>query len=238
MEPAKTESEHKAAALDALVDAALMHVMFDGWGSATFKAAVADSGVNRELARQAAPRGAVDLAVALHRRGDARMCAALAAADMSALRYSEKVAFAVRKRLVLAAPHREAVRRSTALFSLPSHGPEGTALIWGTADAIWRSLGDTSDDVNYYTKRMTLGGVYAATLLFWLGDDSEDFANTRAFLDRRIADVMRMEKLKSTIKSTPLGKMVMAGAGQILGRIRAPEQAVPTDLPGYTGPQG
>lgn len=233
----KTEADHKAAALDALIDAALMHVMFDGWTPTTFKAALADSGVDEGLAHQAAPRGAVSLAVAFHKRGDAQMTAAVEAADMSEMRYSEKVAFAVRTRLEVASKHREAVRRGVTLFSLPHHGPEGTSMVWGTADAIWKVLGDTSDDFNYYTKRATLSGVYSSTLLFWLGDDSEDFADTWAFLERRIDDVMQIEKVKSAVKSNPLGKMMMAGPEMLFSMIKAPKVGVPEDLPGYTGPQ-
>ncbi|MEM7439226.1 MAG: COQ9 family protein [Pseudomonadota bacterium] len=233
----KTESDHKAEALDALVDAALMHVMFDGWTPTTFQAAVADSGVDDALAQQAAPRGAIDLAVAFHKRGDRQMVAAIDAADMSDMRYSEKVAFAVRTRLEAAAKHREAVRRGATLFSLPHNGPEGTSMVWGTADAIWRALGDTSEDFNYYTKRATLSGVYTSTLLYWLGDDSEDFANTWAFLDRRIEDVMQIEKVKSAMKSNPLGKMVLAGPEMLFSLIKAPKPSVPEDLPGYTGPR-
>ena len=71
---------------------------------------------------------------------------------------------------------------------LPHMAPEGARLIWGTADRIWTALGDTSDDVNWYTKRATLSGVYAAVVLYWLGDDSTDGQATRAFIDRRISD--------------------------------------------------
>ncbi len=57
------------AAKDAVLDAALAHVPFDGWSEATFRAAVADSGVAPGLAQALFPRGAVDLALAYHQRG-------------------------------------------------------------------------------------------------------------------------------------------------------------------------
>ena len=99
------------------------------------------------------------------------MVAALNAADLEAMRYSERVAFAVRARLEAA--DKEAVRRGMSLFTLPQYAAEGTGLVFSTVSLIWEALGDTSTDVNWYTKRATLAGVYSAVLLYWLGDESD-----------------------------------------------------------------
>lgn len=206
-----------------LVEAALAHVAFDGWSQATFDAAVADSDVDPVVARAICPRGAVDLAVAFHEAGDSQMVAALAEADLSEMRFRDKVAFAVRKRLELC-PDKEAVRRGSTLFALPQYAPTGTRLIWGTADAIWTALGDTSEDLNWYTKRATLSGVYASTVLFWLGDESADHVESWAFLDRRIDNVMQFEKAKGAFQNSPIGKMLEAPLAS-LGRIKAPKTA-------------
>ena len=216
-----------------LIAAALANVAFDGWSEATFRVAVADSGVDPALARALFPRGGVDLALAYHAAGDRAMTAALAAEDLSALRFRDRVARAVLVRLGLA--DREAVRRGMTLFSLPAHAAEGTRALWGTADAIWTALGDTSDDVNWYTKRATLSAVYAATVLFWLGDDSSGQEATRDFLDRRIEGVMRFEKAKASFAANPLGRALMAGPFGLLSRIRAPRPAA--DLPGRMSPR-
>ncbi|MDU8909894.1 COQ9 family protein [Aestuariicoccus sp. MJ-SS9] len=220
---------------DALLDAALMHVAFDGWSETAFKAAVADTGMDPVLARSLCPRGAVDLAMAFHRRGDDAMVERLAATDMTGMRFRDKVALAVRLRLE-AVEDREAVRRGTTLFALPMHAADGARLIWGTADRIWTALGDTSDDVNWYTKRATLSGVYSATVLYWLGDDSLDHQATWEFLDRRIDDVMRIEGLKASARKNPLLSRLMAGPDMVLSRIRAPRAAA--DIPGQWGGKG
>ena len=123
------------------------------------------------------------------------------------------------------------VRRGSALFALPLYAADGARALWGTADAIWVALGDTSTDVNWYSKRATLSAVYAATVLYWLGDDSPDHETTWAFLDRRIADVMAFEKVKASFNANPFGKALMEGPLAILHRIRAPRAA--QDLPGY-----
>lgn len=212
------------------LDAALAHVPFDGWSAVSFAAALEDTGVAPELARALLPRGAVDLAMAFHRRGDAQLAEALQKADLGDMRFRDRIAYGVRLRLDIAAPHKEAVRRGTTLFALPNHAADGTRCLWETADTIWTALGDTSDDVNWYTKRMTLSGVHAATTLFWLGDDSPDHEATWAFLDRRIDNVMQIEGAKATIRKSPVLKGIFAGPMWLMGRIKAP--APTPDMPG------
>lgn len=214
----------------AVLDAALPHVPFDGWSDATLLAAADDSGQNRALVQALFPRGGVDLALAYHRAGDAAMVQALAAADLAEMRFRDRVAHAIRLRLEHA--DRELVRRGSTLFALPQHAADGAKAIWGTADAIWTALGDTSDDVNWYSKRASLSAVYGATVLFWLGDDSTEHQATWEFLDRRIDNVMQFEKAKAAFAANPLGKALMSGPFKVLERIRAPQQR--TDLPGRT----
>lgn len=214
------------AAADRLLDAALDHVPFDGWGDATLEAAARDTGLDLALARVLFPRGGLDLALAYHRRGDAAMRAALGAVDLTALRYRERVTLAVRKRLESA--DREAVRRAATLMALPHNAPEAARALWTTADAIWTALGDTSDDGNWYSKRAILSAVYSATVLFWLGDESENSAETWAFLDRRIEDVMTFEKTKAQIKASPVLSATVGMPFRLLDRLKKPQAPGPT----------
>jgi len=204
-----------------LAQAALIHVPFDGWSDATFKAACADAGVAESLARVHCPRGAVDLAVTAHAMGDAELRRRMAAADLSGLRYRDRVAFAVMQRLD-AAGDREVVRRATALFALPHLATDGARAIWRTADTIWTALGDTSDDLNWYSKRAILSGVYGATVLYWLGDDTPGLSATRDFLDRRIAGVMALEATKAKLRDNPLTKPLMAMQARFAAGFKAP----------------
>lgn len=213
-----------------LLDAALMHVPFDGWSETTFKAAMADTGISNAMARGLFPRGAIDLAAAYHRRGDAAMEAALNARDLSDMRFRDKVALAVRLRLETV-EDKETVRRGATLFALPMHAAEGTRLIWGTSDRIWTALGDTSQDINWYTKRATLSGVYSSTVLYWLGDDSLNHQATWAFLDRRIDNVMQIEQVKARVRKSPGLGPLMTRTEDFLSRIRPPKPKR-SDLPG------
>lgn len=220
-----------------LLQAALMHVPFDGWSETTFRAAIRDTEVTPSVARAICPRGAVDLAVAFHKAGDAAMIARLNETDLSGLKFREKVTSAVRFRLE-AIEDKEAVRRGTTLFALPMYAADGVKLVWGTSDAIWTALGDTSEDLNWYTKRATLSGVYSATVLYWLGDESPDHMATWEFLDRRIADVMRIEEVKARARNTPGLSQLMAGPNWLMRQIRAPGGVPRSDLPGsWTAPR-
>ena len=230
---AKTEKPK----IETLLDAALNHVAFDGWSPATFSAAARDAGMTEAEARGLAPRGAVDLAVAYHRRGDRAMIDRLKTTDLSGLRFRDKVATALRFR-VEAMDDREAVRRATALFSLPNHAAEGARLIWETADHVWTALGDTSDDLNWYSKRATLSAVWASVVLYWLGDDSAGQADTIAFIDRRIEDVMRIEKVKGQLRENPLTKPFMELQSKLFRNVRMPDMSHLNDLPGrWQGPR-
>jgi ubiquinone biosynthesis protein COQ9 len=231
--PHKTEDEHLYEARERLIEAALPHVVFDGWSAATLNAAIAESGVDAELARLAFPRGGIDMALAFHRRADRALADELAAmnagADLESMRIRDRIAHCVRRRIELVAEHRDAVRRGATLLALPLHAPEGARAIWETADIIWTACGDTATDYNWYTKRMILGSVYSATVLYWLGDASPNFANTWAFLERRIEDIMRFEKTKAQLSENPLVRAAMWGPMQVLNMVRAP--GAPPDAP-------
>ena len=223
---------------EVLLDAALPHVAFEGWSPSAFKAAWRESGLGEAAARAACPRGAVDLAVAFHERGDRRMEAVLRADALEEMRIRERITHAVRVR-VEAIGDKEAARRAATLFAVPHMAPEGARLIWSTADAIWIAAGDASDDVNWYTKRATLSAVYGSTVLYWLGDESPGAAETWSFLDRRIEDVMNFERFKGTAGSNPVLRTVLAGPLWVLGRVKAPPRMPRGDMPGlWPDPSG
>jgi ubiquinone biosynthesis protein COQ9 len=128
------------------------------------------------------------------------MRARLAQVDMAALKIRMRIALAVKTRIAILRPHKEAARRAAAFLSLPPHAPLAAKLLYRTVDAIWRAAGDTATDFNFYSKRGILAGVYTATLLRWFNDASEDEGPTDAFLAARIENVMQFEKFKARAK--------------------------------------
>jgi ubiquinone biosynthesis protein COQ9 len=202
-----------------LVEAMLPHVPFDGWTEGALETAAAELGVKPAVARLAFPGGAFQMVDAYIRTADAKMIAALDNPEFHALKVRQKITTAIRTRLGQAAPHREAIRRAAAVLAFPANARKTAGLTWRTADTIWRLAGDTATDFNHYSKRALAGSVYAATLLYWLNDESEGSADTWAFLDRRIANVMAIETTKAKLKARGGERPSLL---TFLGRLRYP----------------
>jgi ubiquinone biosynthesis protein COQ9 len=185
---------------EALLKATLPHVPFDGWTRTALLAGARDCGMETALADNAFPGGMAELLDFYHRAADIEMVRALEARpDLAAMKIRDKVAFAIRLRLEANAAHREAIRQALSFLALPIHAPLAAKCLYRTVDAIWYAVGDRSTDFSFYTRRGLLAGVYAGTVLYWLNDKSEGFADSWAFLDRRIADVMRIYDLRARI---------------------------------------
>lgn len=218
-DPGQPAAKKRTAERDRLVDAALAHVPFDGWTRVALVAGAEDAGL-AEFGRGASavdrlfPLGPRDAVAHFLDLADRRMVEAFASRGLGNLKVRERVAAAVRIRLEQAEPHREAVRKTLAFLALPGNATLGAQALYRTVDEIWHACGDTATDFNFYSKRALLAGVYSTTVLFWLDDESTDRAETWAFLDRRIADVMRIPKLSARVRETvervkgPLSRLV------------------------------
>jgi ubiquinone biosynthesis protein COQ9 len=194
------------ATRDKILEATLAHVAFDGWTQAALMAGVKDAGFQREMALRAFPGGMSELVEHFAGWADRRMLAALEKRNLAPMKVRERVAAAIRARLEALSPHREAVRRLLAYLALPGHTGLAAKLTWHTVNAVWYAAGDTATDFNYYTKRTLLVPVYTTTVLYWLSDDSDGFVETWGYLDRRIADVMRIPKLTAGVRDA-LGRL-------------------------------
>jgi ubiquinone biosynthesis protein COQ9 len=182
----------------ALLKATLPHVPFDGWTRTAFLAGARDAGIEQALADNAFPGGMAELLEFYHGQADIEMVRALEAhPDLATLKTREKVALAIRLRLEANAGHREAIRQALSFLALPSNAPLAAKCLYRTVDAIWYAAGDKATDFSFYTKRALLAGVYSATVLYWLNDKSDGFGETWNFLDRRIADVMKIYELRA-----------------------------------------
>ena len=211
---------------------ALPNVAFDGWSNSTFVAACREADISERKARLFCPRGALDLAIAFHKWGDDQFQTTFTKKKISELKVREKIRKAVELRIKLASD-KEAVRRGVVLFALPLYAFEGSRLIWDTSDLIWELVGDNSEDYNWYSKRAILSAVYASTVLYWLGDNSEGSEETWHFLDRRIDDVMKFETAKVQLKTNKFTKEFNGLTEKFLKTIKRPNRNIDPNLPGY-----
>ena len=186
---------------EALLEAMLPDAAFDGWSRAALRAAARRLGIPVGEALATFPGGSADLVAGFSRWADRRMLDRLEALPLDPLRVPERIALAIGVRLEIVAPWREAVRRALMVLALPQHTPLAMRLIYETVDAIWYAAGDHATDFSFYTKRLTLSAIYGATVLCWIDDRSEGFADTRAFLDRRLADAARIGRARRDLET-------------------------------------
>ena len=175
---APERSPERDAALDALVAIA----PFPGWSIAALREA---AGPDADLLFPGGPADMVETWIDLT---DRRMQPSVAE------RLPDRVRAVIAHRLLSLSPYKEAVRRSVAVLATDPAATARTAA--RTVDAIWHLAGDRSANWSWYTKRAILAGVYGATLLYWVRDDSPDDEATLRFLDRRLAGVGRIGTLR------------------------------------------
>ena len=190
-----------------LIEAVLPEVAFDGWSYRALRAAARRVGIPAAEAVALFPRGGGDLVAEFSRWADGRMLERLEGAVLDELSLSARIALALRLRFEVLAPWREAVRRGVSVLGLPYNAPLGLRLLYDTVDGIWYAVGDVATDFSFYTKRATLAGICAAATLYWLEDRSDGFAETRAIIDRRLADLRRFtgwrERLETAAARLP-----------------------------------
>ena len=195
------------------------NAVFDGWTRKAVDSAAEQLGIDPVQARLAMPKtqsGLIDLYI---QEVDRTLASWFTPKRLAGMKIREKIRSLVWRRLEIMGPAREAVRRAVAILAMPQNLPLALRISWRTADGMWRIAGDTSTDFNHYTKRMTLGAVYASTLIAWLDDQSEGWSDTAAFLDRRIDDVMKFEKVKAQWRGSSDRQLSLS---RFLGRLRYP----------------
>jgi ubiquinone biosynthesis protein COQ9 len=186
-----------------ILEAALPHIVFDGWTDAVLKRAAAEIGLSEFECNRVFPNGVADALAMWSETADAAMVVAFAQETAeNKLKIREKIALLCMLRFRQHAGNREAVRRAVAWVNLPWNSPHGLRALYKTVDAMWHAAGDTATDWNFYTKRALLAKVYGSSLYVWLNDTSEDLVETEAFLRRRIENVMQIEKAKAKAKTS------------------------------------
>jgi ubiquinone biosynthesis protein COQ9 len=192
---------------------------FDGWSDAARDMAADAAGIDTDVAALAFEDGALDMIDAWFAEIDRAMLAAVPPERIATMKIRERITALIEARLQATAADRESLRRAVAILALPQNLARAARLGWRTVDTIWRAAGDVATDYNHYTKRTILLGVYASTVTVFLDDDSEGFADTRAFLARRIAGIMAFEKAKAGfLKRTEHGFSL----SRFVGRLRYP----------------
>ncbi len=203
----------------ALAPAIARNAAFDGWSPAAVAAAATEIGVDPDVAQLAYKDGAMAMIDGWIDSIDMEVAHRLPPEKLNAMKIRARITALLATRMEVMAPDREALRRAMAIMAMPQNLARAAKIGWRTADRNWRLAGDTATDFNHYTKRLTLSAVYGSLLVVFVNDESEDFADSRAFLDRRIDNVMQFEKVKAQAKAR---QEYVPSFSRFIGRLRYP----------------
>lgn len=115
--------------------------------------------------------------------------------ELRNMRVRDRIKLAVRLRLEMVAPFMDTWPQALAILARPKNVGLAATLLSDISDTIWHGIGDTSTDLQWYTKRALLAGVYTTTELYMLTDYSPDYCDTWDALGRRVEDVLWMGSL-------------------------------------------
>jgi ubiquinone biosynthesis protein COQ9 len=192
---------------------------FDGWSAAAVESAAAQLEIDLDVAALAYKGGAMAMIDGWIESLDLELAHRKPAEKLQTMKIRERITALLATRLEIMNPDREALRRAMTIMAMPQNIVRATKIGWRSADRMWRLAGDTASDFNHYTKRATLSAVYGSTLSIFVNDESEDFAATRAFLDRRIDNVMQFEKVKAQARAR---REYVPSLSRFIGRLRYP----------------
>lgn len=214
--PADSTLDEIRAALAPMV---ARNAAFDGWSIAAVQSAAAELGVDPDVAALAYKGSAMAMIDGWINSVDLELAHRLPPEKLQKMKIRDRITALLATRLEIMNPDREALRRAMAIMAMPQYIVRSSRIGWRSADRMWRMAGDTASDFNHYTKRVTLSAVYGSTLSIFVNDESDGFADTRAFLDRRIDNVMQFEKVKAQARAR---QEYVPSLSRFIGRLRYP----------------
>ncbi len=195
------------------------NAVFDGWSDKALDVAASELGVPADRARLCFPGGPLEMIDAWFDAIDLAMARAFPLERIDKMKIRERIRELVLHRIAVINPHKEALRRALAILAHPQNAMTAAKLAWRAADRMWRIAGDRATDFNHYSKRGILSALYMSTLLVYLDDATDDLSATRGFLERRIDDVMKFEKVKAQWRGS---RERLPSLTRFLGRLRYP----------------
>ncbi len=177
-----------------LLTASLTFVPAYGWTSKAVKAAVRDLGRPETLAGLAGGNPGVSLVHHHLEESEEKLEEELRSwshktEDFDILRTG------IETRLRMNVPLITRWSEALALMSMPDNVQNSLQLDLSLVDTLWHYAGDEAVNLDWYAKRLALLAVYKATELAMIQDQSEDFAETWAFLDRRFDEQAELRRL-------------------------------------------
>ncbi|DBA04023.1 TPA: hypothetical protein N0F65_009370 [Lagenidium giganteum] len=207
-----------------ILESALNNVALHGWTIEALAAGAQNAGYP-SVAHGMFPRGAIELVdYFMDKNNEALRQKLIENTDLpQSMSVTDRLKFGVRTRLELVAPVVSSWPQAMALGALPENASSTMQRLGSLVDEIWYFAGDKSTDASWYTKRAVLLGIYASTELFMLSDQSPNFQETWAFLDRRVDETIALGEVPQT-------------AGDVVGMVGLGVQSLFSAVTSLAGP--
>ncbi len=184
---------------------------FDGWNKEALTKAIVHCGIEEKFSPLIFENGCLDLAefyIESYNQKAAKKISHIE--DFKSQKIRDKIRLALYARFEVEEHNRLALQRLISFYLDPKNftsvenGPrpmfQGLKNCYKVADFIWSNIGDQSTDFNFYTKRLTLAKIILRSVSVFVKDDSDNFANTKNFIDLEIEKVMKFESYKARVK--------------------------------------
>ena len=185
---------------DKIINSALKNINFDGWTKETILSGFLANKIKIDDYEKIFPNGTIDSILHFANLSDRLMIERFLEIDNSNLKTPDKIKQLLLTRFTILNPNKEAVRKSIAILALPKNSKQALKSLYKTTDEIWRTVGDRSTDFSFYSKRVTLAGVYSTTMMSWLGSIDPDLSKVEEFIDRRLDNVKLIGSITKPLK--------------------------------------
>ncbi|KAI5645469.1 COQ9 domain-containing protein [Phthorimaea operculella] len=194
--PEQEERQYEENVKERILQEALVFVPKSGWSVESLSAGAEAAGYPG-ISHGLFPNGGGDLVHYFNVKSNEKLVELMKSWPKEDLKDSKvPVKFienAITERLLMINPYKSTWPRAMAIQALPNNVPNSLATLLSLVDDICYHSGDRSVDFNWYLRRVGLAGIYKASELFYLTDNSQNNEATRNFVQSRIRDAQLIQ---------------------------------------------
>ncbi|CAF2781834.1 unnamed protein product [Rotaria sp. Silwood2] len=105
-------------------------------------------------------------------------------------------------RLKLVIPYADTWEQALAQKGLPPNAKRAWKSLLDLANQAWLSIGDTSTDMKWYTKRISIATIYRSAEIYMLQDKSPNKIETMNFIERHLGDFETLDTIRTSVSQS------------------------------------
>ncbi len=178
-------------------------LVFEGWNQSTLEKACAECGIEKGYCDIIYPGRIAEFTGEFVKQCNDEALGKAREAGFEKLRTTQKVEEIIYQRI--RSYHTklgslEALKKFIGYCLTPANLASSAHNIYDFSSEVWYTLGDRSTDFSYYTKRISLSGIYAKCMVYSMSDKSDNLQQTKRYIQKSIDGLMKINKLKLKIK--------------------------------------